>query len=88
MMVFFGLASFSPSLSLQCSHETIRCEDFHGVLVAFVALAHAGNVPRLNMAIPHVLMPRLMLKMPMMLRMKPAFAFKQKENTITHNFFP
>lgn len=62
-----------------------RC--VHGVLVTFVALAHEGKVPRLNMAVPHVLMPRLMLKMPMMLRMKPAFAFKQKENTIIHPFF-
>jgi len=52
--------------------------------VTFVALAHVGKVPRLNMAIPHVLMPRLMHRMPMMLRMKPAFAFRQKENTIIH----
>lgn len=38
-----------------------------------VWLAQLGKLPRSNMAYPHVLIPKLMARIPMMFSMKPAF---------------
>lgn len=52
-----------------------------------VTLAHSGKVPRLNIALPQVFIPMLIVVIPMKLRMQPAFTWRKRTDK-GHIFMP
>lgn len=73
-----GACIFLPFCSPPTAFSSFFCSSakfFYGALL--VALAHRGKVSSLNMSVPHVLIAKLMHRMPIKFSTKPAFAMSR-----------
>lgn len=81
--LFAGLSTINRFFQVFCClQNNLSLSDIVQGLT--VTLAHSGNFPMSNMAYPQVLMPKLVVKIPMMFSMKPAFTWRDRKSHEQH----